>query len=120
MTALSSSSPAARGRRGSTADGTDAAAPAGTAGSKESGGMGNTASDSGPTAGSATKPPAMMAAADFSSASTLVLYKDRLRWLRSRGLPVPPPTLTAQEETEIRECFEMLDDQGTGVACVMH
>ena len=36
------------------------------------------------------------------------------RWLRKHGMRLPAGPLTDQQEMEIEECFEMLDEDGSG------
>ncbi len=43
----------------------------------------------------------------------------RQQWLEKHGVPLPPPTLTAQQRAEIEECFEMLDTDGSGTIDVV-
>ena len=39
-------------------------------------------------------------------------------WLRSHGWPLPVGKLTAQQAHEIRDCFDLLDEDGSGALTV--
>lgn len=34
--------------------------------------------------------------------------------MKKHGIPVPPPPLAAKQKAEIRECFDMMDTDGSG------
>lgn len=48
------------------------------------------------------------------AASDLLVRNVRIQWLRRHGIPPPPPVLSAQQRLEIHECFQLLDEDGSG------
>lgn len=62
-----------------------------------------------PGAGARPASPAKMKQATLN-----LLLVLRRNWLAKRGVPLPPPALTAQQRAEIEECFQMLDADGSG------
>jgi len=48
------------------------------------------------------------------AASHLLQSRARTDWLRRHGIPPPPPALNAQQRLEIKECFQLLDEDGSG------
>ncbi|KAK9823549.1 hypothetical protein WJX72_003656 [[Myrmecia] bisecta] len=49
-----------------------------------------------------------------SKARLMILQSAMRDWLKKRGHPVPPGKLNPQQKQEIRECFELLDEDGSG------
>lgn len=44
----------------------------------------------------------------------VAIVTNRQQWLHKRGVPLPPPTLTAQQKCELEECFQLMDSDGSG------
>ncbi len=61
--------------------------------------------------------PASFALQARSQARLMILQGAMRDWLRKRGQPVPPGKLNPQQKAEIRECFELLDADGSGALC---
>lgn len=55
---------------------------------------------------------------DAPSPDEVLLDSMTRTWLRSHGWPLPVGKLTAQQAHEIRDCFDLLDEDGSGALTV--
>lgn len=53
-------------------------------------------------------------ASKLKDATSRLLGILQQHWLEKHGVLPPPPKLTAQQQAEIEECFQMLDSDGSG------